>query len=111
TADYGADTLRLYEAFMGPFENTIAWDPNGINGVHRFLHRVWNVIVEQSHQEKQSKKVDRELAQLLTKVAADIESLKLNTPIAAMMKFLNAVETEGLTKEQKEQFLIVLSLY
>ena len=37
TEDYGADTLRLYEAFMGPFENTIAWDPNGINGVHRFL--------------------------------------------------------------------------
>ena len=111
TEDYGADTLRLYEAFMGPFENTIAWDPNGINGVHRFLHRVWNIIVGQSHQEKQSSKVDRELAQLLAKVASDIENLKLNTPIAAMMKFLNEVEAEGLTKEQKESFLIILSLF
>jgi leucyl-tRNA synthetase len=109
--DFGADTLRLYEAFMGPFENTTAWNPTGINGVHRFLHRAWNIIVEQPNQPTDVEKANQELAVLADKASADIENLKLNTPIAAMMKFLNEVEAIGLSKSQKESFLIILSLF
>lgn len=109
TEDYGADTLRLYEAFMGPFENTIAWDPNGINGVHRFLHRMWDLIVVKPSLGEADADTERELAELASNVASDIENLKLNTPIAMMMKFLNNVESSGLTQKQKESLLIILS--
>jgi leucyl-tRNA synthetase len=107
-SEYGADTLRLYEAFMGPFENTIAWDPNSINGVFRFLNRIW-ALMSDAKPPTDEKLINNLLKDLSKKVSADIEQIKLNTAIAAMMKFLNATESKGLSKEQKQDFLIVLA--
>lgn len=112
TEDYGADTLRLYEAFMGPFENTIAWDPNGINGVHRFLHKIWTYQHEQSG--KWSDNTPREtsisLNKTISKVTEDIANLKLNTAIAALMGTLNDIAKFGtISQVDWETYLLLLA--
>ncbi len=106
--EYGADTLRVYESFMGPFDNTISWDPGSINGVYRFLHRVWEVIQKDDILENY-KKSEITLNNLINKVSSDIENMKFNTSVAGMMEFINLVFHQGLTKEQKKKFLIVLA--
>ncbi len=106
--EYGADTLRVYESFMGPFENTISWDPGSINGVYKFLSRVWEIVMRQEV-EISGKLVDKGLNRLTEKVGSDIENMKFNTSVAAMMEFLNLSSKTGLTKEQKKKFLIILA--
>ncbi len=106
--EYGADTLRVYESFMGPFENTISWDPGSINGVYKFLSRVWELIMRQEI-ETSEKGIEAALNKLINKVASDIENMKFNTSVAAMMEFLNLAAKRGLTKEQKKKFLIILA--
>ncbi len=106
--EYGADTLRVYESFMGPFDNTISWDPGSINGVYKFLSRVWEIIMRQDV-ESSGDGVEVALYKLINKVASDIENMKFNTSVAAMMEFLNLSYRSGLTKEQKKTFLIILS--
>ncbi len=106
--EYGADTLRLYEGFMGPFENTIAWDPTSINGVCRFLTRVWEVIQKDSI-EKNDPKVEVALNKLVKSVEADILEMKFNTAIASMMEFINLIFHSGLSLKAKKKFLIVLA--
>lgn len=106
--EYGADTLRLYEAFMGPFENTISWDPTSINGVYKFLNRVWEVISDDDGEETE-KQVEIALNRLIIKVAGEIEAMKFNTAVAFMMEFVNFVFHRKLTKDQKKRFLIVLA--
>lgn len=106
--EYGADTLRLYEGFMGPFENTISWDPTSINGVYKFLNRVWEVITKENGGEA-DRKIEIALNRLNDKVGADIEAMKFNTAIASMMEFINLSFHQKLTKGQKERFLIILS--
>ena len=88
---YGADALRLYEMFIGPFDQTVAWNETSLEGVYRFLKRLWVAAVEVSesgrlHAGKETK--DR-LAKLGFKIQSDIESMKFNTAVAAMMEFLN----------------------
>lgn len=107
--EYSADTLRLYEMFMGPFENTIAWDPKSINGVHRFINRTWDLLVNASDSEKPNDQIDASLGVLSEKVASDIELIKLNTAIASMMKWLNQASGQSLTRAQKEKFAIILA--
>lgn len=106
--EYGADTLRLYEAFMGPFEASIAWEPKSINGSYKFLSRVWELIQKDSI-ESADLKVEVALNRLVKKVGEDIEAMKFNTAIAAMMGFLNKIDKLSLTLEQKQKFLITLS--
>ncbi|MBI2018931.1 leucine--tRNA ligase [Candidatus Daviesbacteria bacterium] len=106
--EYGADTLRLYEAFMGPFENTISWDPTSINGVYKFLNRVWEVINKEESNETEIK-VETALNKLIVKVAKDIEVMKFNTAVASMMEFINLVFHSKLTNDQKRRLLIVLA--
>ncbi len=106
--EYGADTLRVYESFMGPFENTISWDPGSINGVYKFLSRVWELVLREES-ETADKGVEAALNKLINKVASDIELMKFNTSVAAMMEFLNLSVKTGLTKEQKKKFLIILA--
>lgn len=106
--NYGADTLRVYESFMGPFDNTISWDPGSINGVYRFLTRVWDLVLGDDL-EKEEKRTEVALGRLVRKVGEDIENMKFNTSVAAMMEFLNLAAKNGLTKEQKKKFLIVLA--
>jgi len=113
--EYGADSLRVYESFMGPFDNTISWDPKSINGVYKFLSRVWEIIMRHDGEisDKQSlpegKVVEGGLNRLINKVGSDIENMKFNTSVAAMMEFLNLSFKNGLTKEQKKKFLIILA--
>lgn len=106
--EYGADTLRVYECFMGPFENTIAWDPTSINGVYKFLTRVWDVLNKETATET-DKEIDAQLNKLSQKVSKDIESMKFNTAVAALMEFINFVYHKQLSLEQKKNFLIILS--
>jgi leucyl-tRNA synthetase len=106
--EYGADTLRMYECFMGPFENTIPWEPSSINGIYKFITRVWEVI-QKADALDTSRDIDVALHRLIKKVSTDIEDLKMNTPIAAMMEFVNLVYHTPLTKNQKKTFLKLLA--
>jgi leucyl-tRNA synthetase len=106
--EYGADTLRMYESFMGPFENTIPWEPSSINGIYKFITRVWEVVQKDDVPEN-SREIDVALNKLIKKVETDITDLKMNTPIAAMMEFINLVFHQPLTKKQKQTFLKLLA--
>lgn len=90
-AEFGADAFRMYEAFMGPFEQMISWDPRGVLGVRRFLDKVWKAHQEISNKQLaiSNKQLVRRLHQLIKKVEEDTLSLKFNTAIASMMEFVN----------------------
>lgn len=101
-AEYGADSLRLYEMFMGPLEQVKPWSMNGVEGVHRFLARVWRVVMEQnqagewaiSSQLKDvsaDKKLTKVLHETIKKCGEDIEKLSFNTAISQMMILTNAL--------------------
>jgi leucyl-tRNA synthetase family protein len=104
---YGADTLRVYEMFMGPFTDAIAWNTNSMIGARRFLERVWRL------QEKVSKDssvpVHKLLQRTIKKVGEDIHAFKFNTAISAMMIFVNAAEKDGISKKDYRTFLQLLS--
>ncbi len=104
---HGADTLRVYEMFMGPFENTIAWSTNGLVGAQRFLERV-NGLAEHIGA-TEPKNVTVQLHKTIKKVSDDIEHFKFNTAVSAMMIFVNLVEKEGLTKESYQMLLQILA--
>jgi leucyl-tRNA synthetase len=112
---WGADTLRMYEMFMGPFENTIAWKDESLIGVRRFLERVWKmgVDIRKGHQnsdkEVDIKKVQNLLHKTIKKVTEDIESFKFNTAISAMMILLNEFEGAG-AQVEKADFEVFLKL-
>ncbi|PIR85544.1 leucine--tRNA ligase [Candidatus Kaiserbacteria bacterium CG10_big_fil_rev_8_21_14_0_10_45_20] len=104
----GADSLRAYEMFMGPFENAIAWSTNGLVGTRRFIEKVWRMqtLVTDAPVEA----LETILHQTLKKVGDDIESFKFNTAMSQMMIFLNAVEKEGtIGREQFEAFVKILA--
>jgi leucyl-tRNA synthetase len=103
----GADALRVYEMFMGPFDQAISWSRDAMVGSRRWLDRIWNLQEKVIKEENQT--VERELHKLIKKVSADIEDMKFNTAIAAMMTFTNLVEKEGLTQEQYKVFVKLLS--
>ena len=110
TKKYGADTLRVYEMFMGPFDQAIAWNEKGVKGVFRFLEKIWKLTLE-SEEKQSSKRMIKNMAKLNKKVTKDIESAKLNTSVAAFMKFSNlwADHKEEVGQDVIEQFLIILS--
>lgn len=103
----GADTLRVYEMFMGPFENTIAWSQDGLAGARRFLERV-NGLSEHVT-ETGAEETTRQLHKTIKKVAADIEDFKFNTAVSAMMVFVNTAEKAGLTQSDYQSFLQILA--
>jgi len=106
----GADALRLYLLFMGPYESTMPWDTKGTEGTIRFLNRVWKLS-----QEKISTQTPRLLSQALAKtikkVGEDLDNFKFNTAIAAMMEFINAwqEDKEGLSKDDLKKFILILA--
>ncbi|MEZ4156993.1 MAG: class I tRNA ligase family protein [Candidatus Paceibacterota bacterium] len=95
---YGADALRLYIMFMGPFDQAIAWDKNGILGTRRFLEKAIK-IVSLAKAESEDDATLRLVAKVVHKVSADIEDMGFNTAIAAMMEFSNKVDAAKMTKE------------
>lgn len=96
---YGADTLRVYEMFMGPIEADKPWNTNSVVGVYRFLHRIYNVIVSgqwatgSENEYAANSQLRRKLHQTMKKVSEDIPELKFNTAIAAMMELMNVWES------------------
>ena len=108
--DYGADTLRLYEMFMGPLEVSKPWSPQGVEGARKFLNRVWNYFTNpdniQPGNEEALKKIYH---QTVKKVTDDFEQLGFNTAIAQMMIFMNAVTKGTCPLEYAEGFIKMLS--
>ncbi len=94
---YGADTLRLYEMFLGPVEASKPWDTNGVDGVNRFLKKLWNLVFDGDKlrltSEKPSAQALKSLHKLIKKVTADIEVLSYNTSVAAFMICVNELYT------------------
>ncbi|MDD3102119.1 MAG: class I tRNA ligase family protein, partial [Patescibacteria group bacterium] len=90
---YGADTLRLYEMFMGPYDQPIAWNTQTIEGVWRFINRVWN-LASQTNLKSDVKNDDLEclMHQTIKKVSENIENFKFNTTVAFLMEYLNVLE-------------------
>lgn len=103
----GADTLRVYEMFMGPFENTIAWSQDGLVGARRFLERVNGLCDHLTETENPT--TTSLLHKTIQKVRDDIEDFKFNTAVSAMMIYLNEAEKHGCTKDSYEAFLRILA--
>jgi len=117
-ADYGADSLRLFEMFMGPLEMTKPWQMKGVEGVRRFLNRAWRMIVGDEEAGVVAKVVDRPMTVqeervlhgTIRKVTEDIEELRFNTAISALMVFVNEfINVEEKPKEAMETFAILLA--
>ena len=108
---YGADSLRIYEMFMGPIDAAKPWDPNGIAGSKNFLDRVWRLFVESNKiQETENKNLEKVYNFTVKKVTNDYETMNFNTAISQMMIFINAANKETiLPKEYAEGFLKLLN--
>ncbi len=112
--DYGADSLRLYEMFMGPLQAVKPWNTKGVDGVYRFLKRVNKMVTEQPVVDRPLTKDEaRTLNATVKKVGEDIETMNFNTGISAMMVFVNAFAGDGkeLPREAAEKFVLCLAPY
>lgn len=109
--EYGADSLRLYEMFMGPIDAAKPWDPNGINGVKNFLDRVWRLFVESGKlKDEENPELEKAYNYTVKKVTEDYENMYFNTAIAQMMIFINAAyKTDVLPKKYAEGFVQLLN--
>ncbi|HOE12167.1 MAG TPA: leucine--tRNA ligase [bacterium] len=123
-AEWGADSMRLYEMYMGPLDAGKIWDTRAIVGVNRFLQRSWRLVVGDEKDEGDclvrpsldenrapDMAIERILRQTIKKVTLDIESLAFNTAIAQLMTFVNEAtkNADALTRSQAERFVLVLS--
>lgn len=115
---HGADTLRLYEMFMGPLDASIAWSETGLDGARRFLDRIWRLYIDENTNELTNKitsqadhsKLEKVYHETVKLVTNNYESLKFNTAISQMMIFINeAYKTEELPREYMEGFVKLLS--
>ncbi|WEY47519.1 leucine--tRNA ligase [Weissella confusa] len=114
--EYGADTLRLYEMFMGPLEQSIAWSEDGLAGSRRWLDRVWRLFIDDEDKLRDhittvnDHKLDRIYNETVKKVTEDYEGLRFNTAISQMMIFINeAYKAENLPVEYVEGFIKLLN--
>lgn len=108
--DYGADTLRTYEMFIGAFDLSAAWSENGVKGCRRFLERVWKLQDILTEGEEYSGDLMTKMHQTIKKVSGDYENLKYNTAIAALMTLLNDVAKKGaINKAEFKTFLVLLN--
>ena len=104
--DYGADTMRLYEMFIGDFEKSAPWSTASVRGCRRFLERVYAMA---ELPEKPSEALTRALHKTVKKVSDDIENMKFNTAIAAMMSFVNEVfDNGGIPRDEMKAFVLLL---
>ena len=104
---YGADTVRMYLAFMGPYDQGGPWNPGGIVGVYRFLNRVW--LFAQNQKSKIKNDVRPVLHKAIKKIGKDVASFKFNTAVSELMKLLNEFEERGADVKSFELFLKLLS--
>ncbi len=109
-AEYGADTMRLYEMFIGDFEKAAPWNTASIRGCKRFLERIWNLQGIVIDGDDYRKELVTPFHQTIKKVTGDIESMKFNTAIAAMMGLLNQIaDTGAITRREYRDLLIMLN--
>ena len=108
--EYGADTLRTYEMFIGAFDLAASWSEDGVKGCRRFLDRVWKLQDLMTEEEGYSKDLETKMHQTIKKVSSDFENLKYNTAIAAMMAILNDFYKKGsITKAELKTLIILLN--
>jgi leucyl-tRNA synthetase len=111
--EYGADALRVYEMFMAPFNQEIAWETRALEGSFRFIKRVWDIFQKGEAIAKtateEDKKTLSKLHKTIAKVSSDIADVKFNTSIAAMMEFINDWEKSKLTLENAKKFLKIVA--
>ncbi len=108
--EYGADTLRLYVLFMGDYEQAAPWSENSMKGCKRFLDRVWKLQEKVVDGDAYSEKLRSSMHKTIKKVSEDIENLRFNTAIAAMMGLLNQIDELGsVTKAEYRDLLIMLN--
>ena len=107
--DYGADTMRLYEMFLGDFEKAAPWSQNAVKGCRRFLDRVWALFDSVQPGGAYSQKNESAMHKTIKKVTEDIENLKFNTAIAALMSLLNTFGDNGVNKAEYQTFIALLS--
>lgn len=107
---YGADTLRLYEMFLGPVEASKPWDTNGIDGCHRFLRKFWKLFQQELTDGEPSKDSLKSVHKLIKKVTSDIEDFSYNTAVAAFMICINELGQQKCNnKELLKQLIIVIA--
>ncbi len=108
--EYGADTLRTYEMFIGAFDLAASWSDDGVKGCRRFLERVWKLQELMTEEEGYSADLETKIHQTIKKVSSDFENLKYNTAIAAMMALLNDFYKKGsVTKGELKTLIILLN--
>ncbi len=108
--DFGADTLRTYEMFIGDFEKSVPWSENGVKGCKRFLDRVWRLQEIVVDGDEYSQELESSMHKTIKKVSEDFESLKFNTGIAALMALINEFNSLGkISKKDLETFLVLLN--
>ncbi len=114
---YGADTLRLYIMFMGPIDCSRIYDAKAIMGIHRFLRRAWNFVSEGRDVgmratvsvEQETEEVRRAIHRTVKRVGEELEAMRFNTAISALMECLNAIGNSPVSKESLEKFALMLS--
>lgn len=107
---YGADTMRIYEMFIGDYEQPAPWSTKGIRGSKRFIDRVWGLQDIISQPNESNKKLESSFHKTIKKVTEDIENLKFNTAIAALMALINEIYAAGsITREQLKVFTLLAS--
>lgn len=113
--EFGADTLRIYEAFMAPFNAEVAWSTRAVQGAYRFISRIWQIYHNPDKltkgYEKESKNVVLKLQSTISKISSDISNVKFNTSVASMMELLNEWEKENatLSEPNAKKFLQLLA--
>jgi len=115
--EYGADSIRLYEMFMGPLDRDKPWTDDGVQGVHRFLRRVWSLFVTEEGglhpritESGSDDAIEKELHKTIKAVTHDLDNMLFNTAIARMMEFVNAaMKADSIGRSQAESFILLLS--
>ena len=108
--EYGADTMRLYEMFIGDFEKSAPWNPQSIKGCRRFIERYWNLQDILTDDDNLRPELESSFHKTIKKVGYDIENIKFNTAIAALMALINDITATGsITKKELEIFTVLLN--
>ena len=108
--EFGADTLRLYEMFIGDFEKSVPWSDNSVKGCRRFLDRIWSLQPDITDESTFSKALEVEMHKTIKKVSEDYENLKFNTAIATLMALLNDFKKQDkITSGEMKTFLVLLN--
>ncbi len=108
--EYGADTLRTYEMFIGDFEKSASWSDEAVNGCRKYLDRVWRAQFLVTDKEGYSEELEGEMHRTIKKVSDDFESMKYNTAIAQLMTLLNEFRDKGeITRDEYRTYLILLN--